>query len=713
MELEEETSAPLEATEQEIPFEPDWDAVNLVPEFEAHPEGQEALKRIADEVWENWHQDWEHSEAYREKAAKNLKLFTGDIKKKDFPFKDAANAHVPILMEMMVRVTFRVVDEIIGDRENIFNVLPIGPDDEEVAAVLTDHGNWQIREQMPDFIPQQHRGILQFFMNGTAICHSYYDSFRRRNRHDMLNTDEFVVPYVYTSSMPDLSDVPRRTRICFYYRHELQQMKGLWTNVDKLLNEAEPKADDEPELPLHESVADANKVELPDDKRGSAFKVLWYEGWMSLPQHEDDRFVQVIMECNTRIVLHMTIWERPNELDQSRFERQVREKEMAIAAVQQHQQQLQEIQGQFQMVEEMRASGEMDQGMAAEIYSRMEQQLPEAPGLPDWMKGDLDAKPEPVRMEPIHLFSRGACIEPLVGPVGIGYGRIQADYNRTANTVLKQFIDAATLANVPGWLVADGVEMPKGGVTFSPGQFTKVEGVEASELANAVIPIQPKAANPQLREVMEMVRGFAQDAVQAPDVLSGYPGKSGETYRGLGTRLEQASKMLSVPSGKYMVFFEQIIKNNAWLNSIFLNDDEIVRIVDHKMHRLRQIRVGRHMYRRDYRVVFRADKRFSSKEQRIAQADEMVQMANTFPPLQMNIPFQHAAFRKSLEARDMDDMVQLLGPSPPPPQTPFGMPPPGRAGPGVLGGMGPPGPPGKPMPGKGGGSSPAEGPPKK
>ena len=719
----EETKQPDEPTAEDIPFQPNWEAANLVPEFEAHAEGKAALERIADEVYKNWEQDWDNSEAYREKNAKNMRLFTGDMPKNSGPIRDAAVAHLPILMETMIRVTFRTQDEIFGDWSSVFGVLPMGPDDNEIADVLTDHGNWQIREQMPDFPRQQTRGILRFYLDGDVTCHSYYDSARRRNRHDILTCDEFVVPSVYTSSMPDYSDCPRRTRICFYYRHELQQMRGMWENIDRLLEENEPSTEDEPTQPLHEASAEEKDIELPTDKRGSAFKVLWYEGWMALPQQEEDRFVQVIMDSKTKIVLNLTIWEKPDPLDVSRFERQMREKQMFQAAMQQHEAMLQQINTQLDTMEQMRERGELPQQVAATVYQRMEGQIPEPPQPPAWMEGNPDAEPEPPRMEPMHMFAHGVCIEPLVGPMGLGYGRIEADYNRNANITMSQFIDAATLANVPGWLVADGVEI-KGDMKFSPGRFTQVEGVEPSELKEAVIPIQPKSANPQLMEVAEKMREFGQAAIQAPDVLSGYPGKSGETYRGLASRLEQATKMLSVPARKYTLFLEQILKNNAWLNSIFLDDDEIIRIVDHKMKRLRNIRVGREMYRRDYKVVFRADLKFNSQAQRISEADEVAQMTMAFPPLQQNIAFLHAALRKSLEARDLDDMVALLGPPPPPPRTPFGMPPPGMGPPpGGPQGGGPPGPGGPPSgppgtpgpggkpPGPGGGGVPAKGPP--
>jgi len=49
---------------------------------------------------------------------------------KDFPYKDAANVHVPIMLENITRVWLRMDGELFGDKSNVFGVSSLGPQDD-------------------------------------------------------------------------------------------------------------------------------------------------------------------------------------------------------------------------------------------------------------------------------------------------------------------------------------------------------------------------------------------------------------------------------------------------------------------------------------------------------------------------------------------------------------------------------------------------------
>jgi hypothetical protein len=275
------------------------------------------------------------------------------------------------------------------------------------------------------------------------------------------------------------------------------------------------------------------------------------------------------------------------------------------------------------------------------------------------------------------MYSHGVCIEPLSGVVGIGYGRILTDLNVAANVAVSQFTDAATLANSWGMLVSEEFDVTNE-LEVSPGKFTKVKGLSSSELKNAVMELKPSPANPQLMELVRMMREMASDAAQAPDVLSGAAGKSGETYRGHSARIEQATLQLGVVARNFANFFEQILKNNAKLNSIYLPDEEIINISAQPGTGTEQVVVRRDMYKKNYQIEVRSDLKFTSMAQRVAEADEVLGMIMSNPVLMMNMALVYEAVKQCLVARDMHNMVPLLGPPPPPltvPMQPPGMPP--------------------------------------
>lgn len=663
------TEGDIEDGDDKGPFSYDEDSPNLVDAFNAHPEGREALRTIANDVVDMFDREWEATGEYRERMAADLKILACDLPKKDFPYENSANCSVPIMLENVTRLSFRTYAELFGDWSSVCGFRGMGPEYDGEAEVLTLHTNWQIREQITDFKRQQHRGIEIFFAIGNVTCHSYYDEFTEKNRHEMLTPAEFITPYTYSSAQPDYSDVPWKAKILLRYRHELQRYRDKWSGVDKLLSEEAPDWSSDPEQSIGEEVNRMQGREMSDDDKNAPYRLIWWEGWLELPNQANDRYCQVIVEHRTRAIMKLSIHELPDWQDKLRFEREsaeldaYRQQESDYTSlVAEHQAAVQEASMGLQQVVDTGAIGPLAEASEAAAVDQMSQmELPPPPAPPSWLEDSADpmAAPAPVKKTPIHLFAHGVCIEPIVGNLGLSYGRIEADFNRAANTALSQFTDAATLANVWSIITTDQVKFDTP-FQVAPGKVNKVKAISAEELRNSIIELKPQAANPQLMEVVDKMYGYGQTAMQAPSVLSGEPGKSGETYRGLAARIEQATKQLSVAAGKYKDFLEQVLKNNCLLNSIFLKDEEIIGVTDSVAKRFRNIQVGRHMYERNYKVEVKADLRFTSMAQRVAEADEIVQMGVNDPMLANNVRFRVESIKQALLARGRSDLVELL-----------------------------------------------------
>lgn len=665
----------------------DDDEPNLVAVFVRSQPGRESLKDIAKRVLEDRDDAFEKSEEYRDRRAEEWRIFSGELPPKTEPFEGCANSHVPICLENISRLQFRVLAELFGDWTNVFGVIPVGPDDQMDADMLSLHGNWQITEEIPDFSRQQGRGTLIFFLNGDVTAHSYYDINRRQNRHEILTSDEFFTPYVYTTTMPDYSDVPYLIKILQYNKNEMEARRGIWYGVDEVIDRVKPSWDDEPDMPLNEAEAEVQHIVRPDMLR-APYKLIHYEGWMDLPNQVRQRYVQVIMEPNTKGILHLSIHEEEDWRDRVRYDMEKTEWEQYHMAksLYEDKKALSEVAENALLSD---PNMEPDQMMAKESMLQMMPLEPE-PVMPLWMEGDETAQPAPVRRVPLHLFAHGVCIEPLTNDKGLGFGRIESDFNRAANVALSQFTDAATLANCAIHLISDLLEIERP-TSIKPGDFKKVSN-SGPDLRNNIYKVEHQPANPQLMELVQMMYAWGQSSIQSPAVLSGEPGKSGETFRGIATRVEQATKQLSVATRNYSMFLTQILRNNAKINSYYLPEEEFMMVNNHRMKMMDRIRVGREMYRRDYRVTFRSDLQFTSEAARVQEADQLVQLS-MFGPLQQNLSFAHAAISKALEARGHEDMIPKLGPKPPDPQTPFGLPPTG--GPAAPGAPGqPPVPPG-------------------
>jgi hypothetical protein len=407
-----------------------------------------------------------------------------------------------------------------------------------------------------------------------------------------------------------------------------------------------------------------------------------WEGWGDLPGQDDQRYLQIIVEKTSKAVVSVKIMEEEDWQDRERFDRQAAELDGYLQAKAAYD----------AMAMEFEASNAAHQEIAGEIgMVAMDPQHradleaahaatappppPPAPPMPDWML-DGTAEPLPVKRKPLHMFAHAVCIEPLAGNLGLSFGRMQAAHNIGVNTLVSQFVDAATLANVPGMIRAPGVKFKGGKPEWYPGCSLELENMPAGGFQNAFQMLQHGQANPQMMALVDSLWAKAQSSIQSSPILSGEAGKSGETFRGVSTRRDMAVKQLSVPAGFYSDFVKQLIRNNAKLNAEFLPEDELMRVNDDRLGQMTEIRVGREMYRRNYQIKLSNDLSFASSDQRIAAADEVSQMVLTFPPLQANPRFLYEALKDSLEARGKHNMVAAMGPPPPPPQLPFGTPPP-------------------------------------
>lgn len=685
----------MEGEEAEpAPFVYDEDSMNLAEDFDAHPEGKVALKRLGDEIVDNFDSDWQSCERWRQRNADNWKLFCGDLPEKTFPYADAANVHVPIMMENLTRVHFRLFGELFPDWSDVFGVASLGPQDDEQAQLLSVHGNWQLRNEIKDFARQMFRATFNFLDTGDVVVHSFYDAETKSNRHETLGADEFCIPYAFNSTMPDYSDIPRLTKVILRYKHQIQAMRGAWFDVDAVMKKGgSPSFDEDPETPVADSVAETMGVEKPLDDSGAPRKLLWHEGWYDLPNQDRQRYIRAIVDYQTRHVLSLIILEEANWRDAAKYKRQLDELAKYRADQAQHAQDVVEHEGHLAEVGQATAAGAVGPEQAMSALTTLQQAAPQPPLPPSWMQDPADPEEVPPQPDkkPLFLFVHGVCIEPAAGALGLGYGSMQADFNRAANTSMSQFTDAATLANCKTLLTSGAVEWEGGVFKIAPGAINRLKGTSASEMKDGgITPFSFGDANPALIQIVEKLSEWAQSSIQGPDVLSGESGKSGETARGISARIEQATKQLSVVAGKFAKeVLTPVLKNNAYLNSRFLPEEDLFQMEANLVPQgmVPPFKIGRDMYERNYQVEVRADLRFATQAQKVGEADDAMGLIMKNPMTAMNPALVYQAMKKCLEARGMRELIPLLGQAPPTP-TVFGPPPPPPVPPP---GMGPPG----------------------
>ena len=403
---------------------------------------------------------------------------------------------------------------------------------------------------------------------------------------------------------------------------------------------------------------------------------------MELPGQDRERFCKAIVDYETRAILSLTVHEEEDWQDRERFDRQMMELDQYTQAMGAYQSAAAEHDAMARAhdsVTQEIGDMAMDPQHQADMLAAHAPLPPPpmAPPMPDWMAGDGEepgpAEPEPVRKIPLHMFSHAVCIEPMVGNLGLSFGRQQADHNRAVDTWVSQFTDASTLGNSWSLITAGSIEFERP-FSISPGTVNAAQGVAAGDLDKVIKELRPGQANPQLMDLIGLVKEWSQSSIQSAPILSGEAGKSGETFRGVNSRIDQASKQLSVPTRVFGDFFANIAKNNAKLNAVYLDDEEIFQVNNEQRDAMEELKVGRAMYVRNYQIKLKSDLTFASIDARIAAADECVQIPAAVPQLQGNALYMYKALKKSFELRGRYDLIDALGPPPPPPQVPFGTP---------------------------------------
>lgn len=660
------------------------DAPNLVPFFlTAGKEGKDFLGNIAEQVCRDCKRGWDNSEEHREQRRKDYIMLTGFLPSKSFPFEGCANAHTPMMFERAFRLIANVFVELFIDRDVIFGVDPVGPDDNETAELLTLHQNFQLRNEITDFIPQQQLGLLEFFVPGSVISYSYRDTRLNRNRHDVLTCEDVIVPYTHTSWQVDMSDVPWKARWVSKYKNELQDLRdsGEWAQVDEVLSK-DPPSWDFRETKVRDMGARGEGIVKPEADKSAPYVFYNYHGYTRMPGETRQRPIQVTVNVQHKQVVHFQVREEEDWRDRMRADAQQEE-------LDQHLEDVDNFTKAKQNEEELRMrlqSPDIAPEDAADLSAGLdEEQLPE-PQPPPWlgeraMLPPEEQRPDPVKRVPVEMFAHGRCLVNPFGMLGLGLGRVLADLNRLGDESLNRFYDQATLSNVPSLITADGLDLGSSSIAMVPGRVFKAKGMTGESLAKAIHELKPGPANPQLMEVVNYAEARADSSVSAPGILSGEAGKSGETFRGVASRLEQAKKQLSMAGIGYLTYLDQVVKNNAKLNSIFLPEEEIFQVGNHFQSARtgftkdrQQLTVSRDMYRQTRSISFTADVRFTSQAQRIAEADEVLGMATQTQQLATNNAFVYDAVAECLRARGKQDMIPSLGAKPVPPPE-FGMPP--------------------------------------
>lgn len=679
-------------TGQAQPLPPNWgsaEQLNLVPAMVEDDVGGPWLRQVGSRWLDIIHADIESSREHMDRVANQVRLFAGRRTPKNFPFEDAANIHLPILCEAILRNQGRMSDMIIPPSGEFFHVKPTGFSDKTRATVVEEHMNWQTRREMKDWRVGIDNTQMQGLMRGSAFRKVYRDTATGKNCAKYISAADFIVPYSKKSIDPTMSDIPRKTERLRLTRHELEAMEDgdYYYDVASLYENDEYGSGAIPEAA--NAITDEQKklegvsAKRPDDP--DLERVLYEcHCWLKLPKlagadfGERQRPVIMVIDEQTAKVLSLIIREDDDPMDRVRFER-----ESAQVASKREMQALAPTLHGALMAQDPNATPEQ---VAATV--------PQPQPIPD---------PAPIKKRAIEFYLHYWCFDNPEGFYGFGLGYLLEGPNEVANSIMNQIVDAGTLANTVWGLIDRNARAPRGERELTAGTLLEVDPTGRS-LDDIIKIIQWPGPNPAMFQVVEALRSFASEISQDSEALSGDGAKSRTaTEAKIETTLAIAE--IAVIVRRFLFSLDYEIKALARLNSIYLDEKTPFEFaVADKLGNVTVHQVTRRDYLNDLDIEFTAEARMASTPQRIEEAQKtletVVELAQSglLPPPTI-AAMVYAATRSLWESMNRFDLVKLMGPPPPDPGTMMMAGPAGPGGP-ALGGPTPGGP-GGPAPSAG------------
>tara|TARA_R100001594_G_scaffold1415_3_gene6171 strand:+ start:613 stop:3156 length:2544 start_codon:yes stop_codon:yes gene_type:complete len=266
----------------------------------------------------------------------------------------------------------------------------------------------------------------------------------------------------------------------------------------------------------------------------------------------------------------------------------------------------------------------------------------------NWKEGDPDFKK-------IQYFTHFKFL-PGLGFYGFGLIHMLGGLSRTATSVLRQLIDAGTLANLPAGFKARGMRIRDHDEPLQPGEFRDVD-VTGQSIKESLLPLPYKEPSQTLFALL----GFSVDAGKSFAAIADMKMGEGNEQNPVGTTLallERGTKVMSAIHKRLYYSQREEFSLLARCFQMYTPPEYPYQVVGGD----RMIKQQDFDDRIDILPV--SDPNIFSMSQRIMLAQQQLQLANAAP----NLHNVREAYRRMYLAMGVDNVDAILKPDPELPQ---------------------------------------------
>jgi hypothetical protein len=644
---------------------------------------QAFLEKLGQMVVERKKKDWQDSEGYRNTQKRHLELYSGKIPGKNSSDDTILYVHLPYLTRSALLYQSKVLASAFPSSGDYLAASTMRPGTEERDRAATRFVNFALKYWIPEYVPSHDRGSMDMFIYGSAFSIWRWSSSENRPTFDFATSDTVVVPYAYRSNRVDMSDIPWFTWVLRMHRHEIEEAAANGdfnaSAIPRMYErdyEEDGTAATEPQENQTTSVQETAdrimgldpQLEMPSKPRA----ILWHHCFVKLPGETRQRPVEIFADEVTKTILRVTLREKDDPSDARRYDGEMQVWQATSDA----------LKAQYESV--LAEHDANVTNMAAAGIDPAELPMPPAPPPEPPM-------PDPIRKVPFSRITHYQCLPNPEGFYGYGIGLLIEGPNIVSDETMSLYASSLRTALSPTGIMSRDARMARGEFEIRRGKFVECR-LPPEQLDKAFKQIIFPNPDPNAFKVEERMDKSVNE-ITADSILSGAPGRSGQTATEADLRHESAMTPITSVAARY----DRSRMNEMRVLSHMLREmlpEEGFRFYNYDQQNqglpAEEFRVGPQDFGDDLGIVFTSDPSLASPQQRERAANRALDAVQRglsiapggIPPVDPDtaIMMVRTALGKVFKAMDLPNMALLIEkakmPTPPPqPGEPNGRPP--------------------------------------
>lgn len=261
--------------------------------------------------------------------------------------------------------------------------------------------------------------------------------------------------------------------------------------------------------------------------------------------------------------------------------------------------------------------------------------------------------------EPVEYYTHYPFLVNPDGFYGLGYGHLIGQLNAAINKLVRQTVDAGTLANAGNMsgFISKALSIKKGEVNLQLGKLIATES-SVEDLSRGIYTFTFPGPNAALLQIMELLMGRSDRLATVTEAITGQTEKVMQPTTILAL-IEQSLQIFSTVYERVLDSWAVELEKHFRLNRKYMDPEEYFGVLD-ITGELKEHAAAREDYADDLQIMPIADPKLSTERQKLAKAEATRQFAMT-SPLVVNSPMHlYNAERRYLEAIGEENIDEIL-----------------------------------------------------